>query len=148
MNPSIIIAENEADFRARGASLLSAGIRKAILDRGRAIVGFSGGSTPKAIYEMLGQDPAIDWSKVWIFLVDDRFIRKDDPRSNQFLLRSTLLKHAPVPESQIIIPDTTLPYQESIALYEKHLEALLEKGPPDIVTLGLGGDGHIASLFP
>lgn len=148
MDHSMIIAENEADFRDRGASLLSASIRKAILDRGRAIVGLSGGSTPKPIYETLGEDTAIDWSQVWVFLVDDRYIQKDDPRSNQFLLRSTLLRHAPIPESQIVVPDITLPYSECIALYEKHLQTLLQKGPSDIVTLGLGKDGHIASLFP
>lgn len=121
-------------------------IAGAITERKRAVIGLSGGSTPRGIYEALGKEK-LDWSRVWIFLVDDRYINADDPKSNQFLLRSTLLKHAPIPESQIVFPDTTVPYEECIQSYEDQLRSLL-KAPADLVTLGLGDDGHIASLFP
>lgn len=144
---SIITATDDGDFVARSTALLKDVIRKAISERGRATVGLSGGSTPKPIYEALGNEK-IDWSKVWLFLVDDRYIRADDPKSNQFLLRSTLLKHAPIPESNLIFPDTTLPHRECVDLYDRHLQDLLKKSPADLVTLGMGDDGHIASLFP
>ncbi|OGJ55568.1 6-phosphogluconolactonase [Candidatus Peribacteria bacterium RIFCSPHIGHO2_02_FULL_52_16] len=147
IHPTIIKVNADA-FAERGCSWMADIIKKSIADHGRAAVGLSGGSTPGQIYDLLGKEKGIDWSKVSIFLVDDRYIREDDPKSNQFLLRSTLLKHAPVPESQIIFPDTTLPYEKFIDRYEKHLRDLLKKNPADLVTLGLGPDGHIASLFP
>lgn len=128
-------------------TILTEAVSKAIADHGHAIVGLSGGSTPKPIYEAWGKEK-IDWSKVWIFLVDDRYIRADDPKSNQFLLRSTVLKHAPIPESQLILPDTSLPLPECIANYDKQISDVIQKGAPDIITLGMGDDGHIASLFP
>ncbi len=143
----IVTTSNEQDLLNKGVSSLAVGVSKAIADHDFCILGLSGGSTPKPIYEALGKEK-LDWSKVWIFLVDDRYVRPDDPNSNQFLLRSTLLKHAPIPESQLIFPDTSLPLPECINLYEQHLKSLLQKGSPDIVTLGMGDDGHIASLFP
>lgn len=145
--PILIEAANDQDFVVRGFATLKDAITTAITERGFCILGLSGGSTPKPIYEALGKEK-IDWSKVWTFLVDDRYVRGDDPNSNQFLLRSTLLKNAAIPESQIIFPDTTLPLPQCVALYDQHLNSLLHKGPPDIVTLGMGDDGHIASLFP
>ena len=140
-------ATDDADFIVRGVAVLKTGILEAIAERKMCLLGLSGGSTPKAIYEALGHEK-IDWSKVWIFLVDDRYIRADDPKSNQFLLRSTLLKNAAIPESQVFFPDTSLPLNDCIDLYDRHLKDLLKKAAPDIVTLGMGDDGHIASLFP
>ena len=146
--PKMITAQDEEGFILHGCQLLKEIITAAIEKHGKAIIGLSGGETPKKIYEAFGKAKDIDWSKVWIFLVDDRYIRRDDPRSNQFLLRSTLLKNAPIPESQIVFPDTSLPYEECITLFDQHLTALFQKSSPDLVTLGLGEDGHIASLFP
>lgn len=139
---------SDQEFVAKGMALMQEAIVSAIAERGRAIVGLSGGSTPKAIYGALGEAKNIDWSKVWVFLIDDRFVREDSPHSNQFLIRSTLLRNAPVPESQLIFPDTELTIAECVGLYEEHLRDLLKKGQPDLVTLGLGEDFHTASLFP
>ena len=147
-SPKFHIAENDDDFVRIGTAILNEQIQSVINERSFCILGLSGGSTSKPIYEALGKEKGTDWSKVWIFLVDDRYIRADDPKSNQFLIRSTLLKHAPIPESQIIFPDTSLPLKKCIDLYDRQLADLLKKGPTDIVTLGMGDDGHIASLFP
>lgn len=142
------IARNDADFKEKGAAILEHIICEAAKERGYSVIGLSGGSTPREIYEALGRSKNIDWTRVWIFLVDDRYVPADSTDSNQFLLRSTLLKNAPIPESQIIFPDTTLPISACVDLYDKHLKSLLRKGSPDIVSLGMGDDGHIASLFP
>lgn len=147
MMPTMITAGTDAEFVARGVEFLRDSIVDAITENKRCVIGLSGGSTPKPIYEALGKEK-LDWTKVWIFLVDDRYIRADDPNSNQFLLRSTLLKNAAIPESQLIFPDTTLPLAECVKLYDRHMTDLLKKGPADVVTLGMGDDGHIASLFP
>ncbi len=147
MNLQLLETHSEQEFMNQSVTFLKDALSKAIAARGFSILGLSGGSTPKPIYDALGKEK-IEWSKVWIFLVDDRYIRADDPNSNQFLLRSTLLKNAPIPESQIIFPDTTLPLANCVNLYDQHLKSLLKKGSPDIITLGMGDDGHIASLFP
>ncbi|MDO8649664.1 MAG: 6-phosphogluconolactonase [Candidatus Peregrinibacteria bacterium] len=144
----LIETTTDSDFVRTSVDRMKSIITEAIEERGICILGLSGGSTPRPIYEALGKEPGIDWSKVWIFLTDDRYIRADDPKSNQFLLRSTLLKHATVPESQIIVPDTSLPIDECIAQYDTWIGDLLKKGTPDLITYGMGDDGHIASLFP
>jgi 6-phosphogluconolactonase len=147
MAPETIETASEKDFVERGVSLLRDEIADAIKQRGRAIVGLSGGSTPRPIYEILGKEK-LDWSRVYIFLVDERSIAKDHPDSNQFLLRSTLLRHAPTPESHLFFPDTSLSLNECVARYDEELRTLLRDDGADIVTLGLGEDGHTASLFP
>lgn len=144
---SINAFRNEAPFTQNATDFLEQAILSAIEKHGRAVIGLSGGSTPRPIYEALSKR-SLDWSKVWIFLVDDRYIRVDDPKSNQFLIRSTLLKNAPIPDSQIIFPDVSLPLPQCIDLYAKHLKVLFTKRLPDLITLGMGDDGHIASLFP
>ncbi len=123
-------------------------VRTAQSERGMAVLGLSGGSTPGPVYTALAKEQGIDWSKAWLFLVDDRCIRKDDPKSNQFLLRSTILKDAPVPESQIIVPDMTLAPADAAGQYGQQLSALVRKHGIDVLVLGMGDDGHIASLFP
>ena len=147
MNFDHVTAASDEDFVVQGVTVLKERIVQSIEEFGSAIVGLSGGSTPKAIYTALGKED-IDWSKVYLFLVDDRYIDKDDADSNQKLIRDTLLMHAAIPEEHILFPNTTLDLEECIADYEAKLAELLSKGIPHIVTLGLGSDGHIASLFP
>jgi len=136
------------DFVARAVALLSAQIRFFIGQHGKCALGLSGGSTPKPIYELLGQDTEIDWSAVHVFLVDDRFIDPSDSKSNQFLIRESLLKYADIPESNLCFPRIDLPLPVSATDYEDRLHIMLDGQTADIVTLGIGEDGHIASLFP
>tara|TARA_Y100000310_G_C20505600_1_gene726254 strand:- start:48 stop:743 length:696 start_codon:yes stop_codon:yes gene_type:complete len=147
MNFDGIQATSEEEFVALGTELLVERLTQSIEEFGHAIIGLSGGSTPKPIYEELGKQP-IDWDKVTVFLVDDRYVEADDDDSNQKLVRDTLLRNAAIPEEQIIFPNTTIPINECIDDYEQRLAEVLSKGIPHIVTLGLGEDGHIASLFP
>ena len=145
---TLIEAENEAEFLKHGVEVLASAIRSTLAKQNRCLLGLSGGKTPAPIYEALGKEKNIDWSKVWIFLVDDRYIRSDSPHSNQFLLRSTLLRSAPIPDSQLLFPQTNLAYEECIAEYNQVIAAALSKQAPDMIVLGMGSDGHIASLFP
>lgn len=146
--PVIIDTADIKTFTSEAASFIAKSMRDAIASRGRAFLGLSGGSTPGPVYRALGQTPDIDWPKVWIFLVDDRYIRKDSPHSNQFLIRSTLLQQAPVPESQILFPNTALSIEECLAEYDAVLRSAFDHYVPDLLILGMGPDGHIASLFP
>lgn len=142
-----IDASGDQEFVAEALAAMKDAIERGIAARGRAVIGLSGGSTPGPVYEALGREK-LDWSKVWLFLVDDRAVRPDSPHSNQFLVRSTLLRHAPVPSSQLLFPNTKLPLEDCIAEYQSVLTAAFKKNAPDLLVLGMGPDGHIASLFP
>jgi len=145
---TLLRAGTDGAFVEQASAYLIAGINQAIADRGVCIVGLSGGSTPGPVYHALGRDCSVDWSRVWLFLTDDRYVPPDDPNSNQFLLQSTLLRYAPVPEARRIFPDMTLPLAQCVDSYEQRLKDLFEKGSPDLTVLGMGEDGHVASLFP
>ena len=109
-------------------------------------IGLSGGSTPGPVYELLGQQEGIDWAKVHVFLVDDRYVPADHADSNQRLARETLLKHADIPEQNFCAPNTELPLEDCIADFGENLSLL--PMPADLLILGMGPDGHITSLFP
>lgn len=141
-------AKSEQDFIEQGVLVLARAIGEAIEKRGRCILGLSGGSTPRPVYEALAKTSGVDWAKVHMFLVDERSVPPDDAQSNQRLVRETLLRHASVPSKNLCFPDTTLPLDRCVADYAARLQAVLGAGSPDVLLLGLGEDGHIASLFP
>ena len=148
MNFDLHKAANDEEFVHKSVELLEEKIIEAIEARGQCIFGLSGGSTPKPVYSELGMSTNIDWSKVYLFLVDDRFIEPNHDDSNQKLVRETLLVNAGIPEENILFPDTTLELDACVGGYIQGLIQLFQMNPPDVLTLGLGPDGHIASLFP
>lgn len=123
-----------------------------IKDTGNCIVALSGGSTPTAMFELLAKEDIqsqIDWDKVYFIWVDERFVPHTDENSNygtaRAILFSKITAHVfPVPTKEITI-------EESADLYNREVKTVLEicgKESIDIVLLGLGADGHTASLFP
>ncbi|OGJ60801.1 6-phosphogluconolactonase [Candidatus Peribacteria bacterium RIFCSPHIGHO2_02_FULL_51_15] len=106
-------------------------------------VGLSGGKTPRPVYGELGKSPEVDWQRVTFFLVDERYVSAQSEASNRKMIEATLLR-GPAQAAKRILPDTSLPLEKCIEDYT----ASLKNMTPDIVILGLGGDGHIASLFP
>ena len=125
--------------------------RRRINESGRFVVALAGGSTPKATYEILareyGRPEDLDWSKVHAFFGDERTVPPDHEDSNYHMAQKALLSHVPV-ESVHRMHGEMEP-REAAALYEKELEEFFG-GPPvlDLVLLGIGEDGHTASLFP
>ncbi len=142
-----IFATSADAFVATGADVLEHRIEGAIERRGRCVMGLSGGSTPGPVYRVLGNMGHIDWAHVHIFLIDDRCVPSDHADSNQKLIRETLLASAAIPSSNIVFPNATLAPEECAEEYAKRLAILLHDGF-DISILGMGSDGHIASLFP
>ncbi|HRH93083.1 MAG TPA: 6-phosphogluconolactonase [Candidatus Peribacteria bacterium] len=136
------------EFPSKAATMLSVRIKRAIDQRGRCVIGLSGGSTPVPVYELLGTDTSVDWSKVGIFLYDERYVPTTDANSNQRLIRDTLLKSAAIPPDAWVFPDTSLPIDQCLADYAGRVKDLWDDHFPDIAILGMGDDGHIASLFP
>jgi 6-phosphogluconolactonase len=125
----------------------------AISERRRFSVVLSGGETPRRLYEILATPPfqaRICWGDVHVFWSDERCVPPDDPRSNARMARQALLDHVPIPPENIHpIHCETSPQQAALS-YEQELRDFFGSQPPifDLVLLGLGENGHTASLFP
>lgn len=124
--------------------------------RGRFSVALSGGSTPRTLHARLA-DPSgpyharIDWTAWHVFWGDDRHVPPDHQDSNYRMARETLLDHVSIPDAQIHRMRTELPATDAAADYERELRAFFGAAAfPrfDLVLLGMGPDGHTASLFP
>jgi 6-phosphogluconolactonase len=126
---------------------------------GRFTVALSGGSTPRRLYQLLAGPHYIDvfpWPRTHWFWGDERFVPADDPQSNYRMVREALLSRAPVPAGNIHrIPTEGLSPEAAASAYERELKSFygLERLDParplfDVNLLGLGPDGHTASLFP
>ena len=123
---------------------------------GRLAVCLSGGSTPKLLYEALARPPHRDrmpWDRIHWFWGDERFVPPEDPRSNQAMTRRAMLDHVPAPPGNIHpVPTTGISAAEAARAYEATLRAFhgddLAAPLFDLVLLGLGTNGHTASLFP
>ena len=122
----------------------------AISATGRFTLALSGGSTPGAAYRRLATDDLahlVDWRLIHVLWGDERCVPPDDPRSNYRMAKEALLDHVPIPPRQIHRIRGEDDPGKAAADYERELRALL-KGSLDLVLLGLGEDGHTASLFP
>jgi len=120
-------------------------LRAAIETRGEALIAVSGGSTPKRLFQALANE-ALDWSRVTVTLVDERWVPDTDERSNARMVESVLLQHkAADAEFMPLYLETATP-EAGIAEVRTRVGSL--KQPFDVVVLGMGPDGHTASFFP
>jgi 6-phosphogluconolactonase len=126
----------------------------AVADHGRFTVALSGGSTPRALYSRLAQpllSDSVDWANVHIFWGDERMVPPDDIESSYRMARETLLADVPVPAANIYpIPTVGGTPEAAASAYEETLAAVFGADLPrfDLILLGIGSDGHTASLFP
>jgi 6-phosphogluconolactonase len=140
-----------ADAVARHVVSLAA---DAISATGRFTLALSGGSTPRAAYTRLATDDLarqVEWSLLHVLWGDERCVPPDDPQSNYRMAREALLDRVPIPPNQVYRIRGEDEPQEAAADYEDELRLLLTpRGSDglDLVLLGLGEDGHTASLFP
>jgi 6-phosphogluconolactonase len=148
-----IFPDIEALSRAALEEILRAA-QEAVNLRGRAAIALAGGHTPAALYTQWAQqdrkDARTDWERVHLFWGDERFVPHDDPLSNYRMARETLIAHVPIPAANVHPIPTNLPRPELCAeAYESELRKFFGAGPPafDVQLLGLGTDGHTASLF-
>ncbi len=109
-------------------------------------IALSGGSSPKAIYEKLAKNAEIDWGKIEFYQVDERYVPEESEDSNAKLIRESLTSKIPTLKAFYTF-DTSKPIEEALTAYEDRLRKL-SKPLFDLVLLGLGPDGHTASLFP
>lgn len=126
---------------------------EAIAERDRFIVALAGGSTPLAVYQTLATVelvPRIDWEKVHIFWGDERCVAPTHEDSNYRMSFDGMLRHLPIPVKQIYRMEGELEPKDAAKAYENRLKQFFQQKTPqfDLILLGLGNDGHTASLFP
>ncbi len=152
------VATDAAALAARAAQYFVEQAERAVAARGRARIAISGGSTPKAAFALLA-DPAqpwrarMPWSKLDLWWVDERCVPPDDPDSNYRITREAMLDHVPLQPEQIHRMEGELEPEAAAARYESELRnGFRLEGAElprfDVVQLGMGPDGHTASLFP
>jgi 6-phosphogluconolactonase len=142
----------DAEAVARAAAEMFVTIVKGVLaDHALARVALAGGSTPKATYRLLATPTnrdRIDWSRIECFFGDERCVPPDHPDSNYKMAREALLDHVPLAAHHVHRMQGERPPAEAAALYEQLLARIGDPPRLDLVMLGMGPDGHTASLFP
>lgn len=129
------------------ASAVAKDLATGITQRGRAALAVSGGSTPKLFFARLAAAKNLDWSKVAITLVDERWVDEDSTRSNARLVRENLLQGAAA-AAKFVPLYTGAPKPDAAAISEANAWQSQLPHPFDAVVLGMGDDGHTASFFP
>jgi 6-phosphogluconolactonase len=152
--PDIVFFPDKNAFIAGAAEFMVARAVEAVAERGRWTVALAGGGTPKPIYQRLadaGYAQRIDWSRVHVFFGDERCVPPEDSRSNYRMAREALLDFVPLPAENVHrIRGEDDPAQAALA-YEQEIQRLFRTSTPpafDLICLGMGDNGHTASLFP
>ena len=147
-----IYTDKEANSRA-AADFLIRIAREAIERKGQFIISLAGGSTPKRLYEILAEPTykeTLDWTKVHVIWGDERCVPESSPQSNSRMAKEAWLNSSSIPSSNLYPVDGTLAPEEAASKYEAQLKTVFKDdiSAIDLCLLGLGDDGHTASLFP
>ena len=152
------VEPDPAALAQRAAQYFTEMVSEAVADQNHARIAISGGSTPKAAFQLLA-DPSqpwlarMPWDKLDLCWVDERTVPPDHPDSNYRMTREALISHVPLPCSQVhriegeLDPEVAAAHYESELRNTFHLEGA-ESPRFDLISLGMGPDGHCASLFP
>ncbi len=154
--PEIVIIDGPDQLAKLAADIFAVAAKRCVAMHGRFTVALSGGSTPRGMHRMLAEKPYcsdIQWKKTHIFWVDERCVPRDNPASNYGLAKMDFLDRIPIPVEQIHPMPGEAPPEEGARRYERELKAFFqvkeERFPIlDLIFLGMGKDGHTASLFP
>ncbi|MBW1800425.1 MAG: 6-phosphogluconolactonase [Deltaproteobacteria bacterium] len=154
--PHIIVEGNPGLFAERGAFLFMQIAQDSVSKRGEFLVAISGGSSPRPIHRLLVKTALIEeipWGRMHLFWVDERCVESASPESNYGNAKRDFLDQAPIPDDYVHPMPGTLPPVTGAQIYQNELEKIVpggEGGPPvfDLICLGVGSDGHTASLFP
>jgi 6-phosphogluconolactonase len=150
--PEIKVVPDAKAVAAEAAERVAQAAERAVAERGRFSIALSGGSTPKALYALLAAEPyrsRIDWARVHVLFGDERAVPPDHKDSNYRMAAESLLTKVPIPGDNVYRMKGELGERVDEAAKEYGL-MLKEEFPHglDVVLLGMGGDGHTASIFP
>lgn len=152
MRGQVHIAEDAAAAALACGEALAAEIAKAIKSHGRAMVGVSGGSTPKLMFAEMAKMP-IEWARVHLFFVDERVVPPDHELSNYRMTKQYLIDPASIPAANVHRVKGELPAADAAEEYNAEIARVFEIRPGetpvfDALQCGIGSDAHTASLFP
>lgn len=147
----VVLADPKAVAREAARRFVALAV-EAVASRGRFSVALSGGSTPGALYRLLAEEPqrsAVPWERVHLFWGDERCVPPSDPASNYRLAHGTLIDGLPIPAENVHRMRGELAPEEAARAYDRELQDFFCGPRPrfDLALLGLGSDGHTASLF-
>jgi 6-phosphogluconolactonase len=157
MDAGVLEIVDPKSFAAAVADEIVASVTESIHDHGVCSIALAGGGTPSGIYRVLARPPRvseIEWAQVHIFWGDERWFDIQDNRSNYRMAHETLLSQISIPEENVHRVKTELPSAEDGAAdYERQIKEIVtvdDEGIPifDLILLGVGEDGHTASIFP
>lgn len=156
MSCTVHIFPSAEEMRREAAGAIVEILQRAVDERKVASFVLSGGGTPRAIYELLAgraMRTALPWDRVHFFFGDERYVSHNHPESNYRMAYDALLSHVSPPVEHVHRIETTFPPREAAERYEEELQRVFalkhgERPRFDLVLLGLGNDGHTASLFP
>ncbi|MFN2135462.1 MAG: 6-phosphogluconolactonase [Candidatus Promineifilaceae bacterium] len=153
--PDLRVVQDSAALAAAAAKLFATAAARAVAVRNRFLVTLSGGSTPQDLFSLLARPPfatAIPWPAVHVYWGDERLVPPDDPGSNYYHARRLLLDKVPITADQVHRMKGELAAAEATADYAHCLARAAGPGRIwprfDLALMGLGADGHTASLFP
>ena len=152
----IIVKDNPRQLAQAGAKLFTKVALASVKERGRFAVAVSGGSTPRLMHRLLAEEPhrsGVPWDSTSLFWVDERCIPVTDDSSNYGTAKRDLLDKVPLPMSQIHPMPVEVPPDKGALIYQREIQAFFQGGEEqipefDLIFLGIGIDGHTASLFP
>ena len=146
------ILPDSASLIEAAAEHFVATARAAIAKRGVFYVALAGGSTPKGLYQKLATSPyneQIDWSRVHLFFGDERCVPHTHDDSNFKMANHAMIDHVSIPDENVHrMPTEKVDAAEVAEAYAQTMQEVMDGAPFDLLLLGLGPDGHIASLFP
>lgn len=149
-SPEVVVLPDADAVAEAAAERIATTLATALAERRRASIALAGGTTPRGAYARLAAREDLDWSRIDFFWGDERAVPPEHPESNYRMARSALLDRIAVPEVRVHrMPADAADLDMAAREYEARLRAVLDAPPCiDLVLLGLGADGHVASLFP
>lgn len=153
MNKVVEVLPDKEALIQRSLELVLSKMQEAIAQRGTCTIALAGGSTPKPLYEKIAQQN-LPWDKIHVFWGDERYVPPTHPDSNEGMARQAWLDKVPIPATNIHpMPTGSGAPAQDAGQYETELQAFFHTQPEefpalDIILLGMGDDGHTASLFP
>jgi 6-phosphogluconolactonase len=154
-SPHLMVVENSDAVAHAALRLFVSAAQRHIADKGSFSVALAGGGTPRKLYGLLAKGPAteprqwpFDWAKVFVFFGDERCVPPDHPDSNYAMAQAELLSKVPIPPENVFRLRGEIDPNQAATEYGQMLKERFGDGGLDLALLGMGTDGHTASLFP